>query len=73
MQENLSLNAATEERRRPFDGLVIDWYVNHGFAIFSIVAMVIFNIYAWVVINNYRMVCTLYLSVAHITHVEAYV
>merc|ERR1712165_589198 len=54
-RENLSLNAATEERRRPFDGLVIDWYVNHGFAIFSIVAMVIFNIYAWVVINNYRM------------------
>ena len=59
MQENLSLNAATEERRRPFDGLVIDWYVNHGFAIFSIVAMVIFNIYAWVVINNYRQVRSL--------------
>ena len=45
-----------EERRRPFDGLVIDWYVNHGFAIFSIVAMIIFNIYAWIVINSYRQV-----------------
>ena len=72
MQENLSLNAATEERRRPFDGLVIDWYVNHGFAIFSIVAMVIFNIYAWVVINNYIMVCTCTLSLVF-THVQAYV
>ena len=45
-----------EDRRRPFDGLVIDWYVNHGFAIFSIIAMIIFNIYAWIVINSYRQV-----------------
>ena len=42
-------------RQRPFDGLVIDWYVTHGFAIFAIVTMIIFNIYAWIVINNYRV------------------
>lgn len=54
-QEDLVL-ASNEERQRPFDGLVIDWYVAHGFAIFSIITMVIFNIYAWVVINNYRQV-----------------
>lgn len=55
--ERESLNIAgvdDEDRRRPFDGLVIDWYVNHGFAIFSIIAMIIFNIYAWIVINSYR-------------------
>ena len=54
-QEDLVL-ASNAERQRPFDGLVIDWYVAHGFAIFSIITMVIFNIYAWVVINNYRQV-----------------
>merc|ERR1719433_966560 len=37
--------ASNEEKQRPFDGLVIDWYVAHGFALFSIIAMVIFNIY----------------------------
>ena len=56
-QESLQIAGVDdEERRRPFDGLVIDWYVNHGFAIFSIVAMIIFNIYAWIVINSYRQV-----------------
>jgi len=53
-RDNLVLSGTDDERRRPFDGLVIDWYVTHGFALFSIIAMIIFNIYAWIVINNYR-------------------
>merc|ERR1712141_51885 len=44
----------TSELRRNFNGLVLDWYVAHGFAIVAIIAMIIFNIYAWIVINNYR-------------------
>jgi len=44
----------TSEERRNFNGLVLDWYVAHGFAIVAIIAMIIFNIYAWIVINNYR-------------------
>ena len=46
----------TSEERRNFNGLVLDWYVAHGFAIVAIVAMIVFNIYAWIVINNYRQV-----------------
>ena len=46
----------TSEERRNFNGLVLDWYVAHGFAIVAIIAMIIFNIYAWIVINNYRQV-----------------
>ena len=53
LQDETSQN--TDERRN-FDGLVLDWYVAHGFAIFAIVGMIIFNIYAWIVINNYRQV-----------------
>ena len=53
LEEETSQNS---EERRNFNGLVLDWYVAHGFAIVAIVAMIIFNIYAWIVINNYRQV-----------------
>ena len=44
------------EEERNFKGLVLDWYVVHGFAIFAIALLIIFNIYAWIVINSYRQV-----------------
>ena len=53
LQEETSQDS---EERRNFNGLVLDWYVAHGFAIVAIIAMIIFNIYAWIVINNYRQV-----------------
>merc|ERR1711997_1258281 len=52
--EETSQTSQTSEERRNFNGLVLDWYVAHGFAIVAIVAMIVFNIYAWIVINNYR-------------------
>ena len=55
-QAALDARNASPDERRPFDGLVIDWYVIHIFAIAAILAMVIFNIYAWFVINNFREV-----------------
>ena len=54
--EETSQTSQTSEERRNFNGLVLDWYVAHGFAIVAIVAMIVFNIYAWIVINNYRQV-----------------
>ena len=53
LEEETSQNS---DERRNFNGLVLDWYVAHGFALFAIVGMIIFNIYAWIVINNYRQV-----------------
>ena len=52
----LDLTNADAKRRRPLDGLVVDWNVIHGFAIAATIIMIIFNIYAWFVINNYRKV-----------------
>ena len=56
LQEEASQTSSQAEERRNFNGLVLDWYVAHGFAIVAIISMIVFNIYAWIVINNYRQV-----------------
>ena len=54
MKDALNAANADAEKRRPFDGLVIDWNIIHFFAITSIIIMVGFNIYAWIVVNSFR-------------------
>ena len=66
-EEETSQNS---DERRNFNGLVLDWYVAHGFAIFAIAGMIIFNIYAWIVINNYRQVSESVMTISHLSDQE---
>ena len=52
----LDASNADSKKRRPFDGLVIDWNLIHIFAIVASVTMVFVNIYATWVVNNFRKV-----------------
>jgi len=50
----LDASNADSKKRRPFDGLVIDWNLIHIFAIVASVIMIFVNIYATWVVNNFR-------------------
>jgi len=50
----LDASNADSKKRRPFDGLVIDWNLIHIFAIVASITMVFVNIYATWVVNNFR-------------------
>ena len=52
----LDASNADSKKRRPFDGLVIDWNLIHIFAIVASITMVFVNIYATWVVNNFRKV-----------------
>ena len=52
----LDASNADSNKRRPFDGLVIDWNLIHIFAIVASITMVFVNIYATWVVNNFRKV-----------------
>ena len=52
----LDASNADSKKRRPFDGLVIDWNLIHIFAIVASIIMIFVNIYATWVVNNFRKV-----------------
>ena len=52
----LDASNADSKKRRPFDGLVIDWNLIHIFAIIASITMIFVNIYATWVVNNFRKV-----------------
>ena len=52
----LDASNADSKKRRPFDGLVIDWNLIHIFAIVASITMIFVNIYATWVVNNFRKV-----------------
>ena len=52
----LDASNADSKKRRPFDGLVVDWNLLHIFAIVASITMVFVNIYATWVVKNFREV-----------------
>jgi len=50
----LDASNADSKKRRPFDGLVIDWNLIHIFAIVASITMILVNIYATWVVNKFR-------------------
>ena len=52
----LDASNADSKKRRPFDGLVIDWNLIHIFAIVASITMILVNIYATWVVNKFRKV-----------------